>query len=32
MPTHSDAGIEWRSCNHCGGEFEERFVQIGGQP
>jgi hypothetical protein len=27
-----DPGIEWRWCSHCGGAFEERFVEIGGQP
>jgi hypothetical protein len=27
-----DGRLLCRSCNHCGGEFEERLVQIGGQP
>jgi hypothetical protein len=29
---HTDPRIEWRTCYHCGGQFEERFVEMGGQP
>jgi hypothetical protein len=28
----TDPGIEIRWCVHCGHEFEERFVEMGGQP
>ena len=29
---HADAGIQWRACYHCGRGFEERLVEMGGQP
>jgi len=28
----TDPGIRWRICNHCGSAFEERLVEMGGQP
>lgn len=29
---HADTAIQRRFCNHCGGAFEERFAEMGGQP
>jgi len=30
QPWHSDPEIEWRSCAHCGGGFEDRLTALGG--